>query len=144
LFTLILIYYNKWSIWSDLIDGARKLKKTAETESVFAKSGEALNRGKKASKKFRRSMSERRKALLRDANDPKSGLSQEARDFIKDNNGYKVPKGHEVSHEKPLYTAKTVEGKRELDKANNMKTMEKKAHRDRHKECGDQYHKYPR
>ena len=127
-----------------VIDGARVLKKTAETESVLAKSGEALKRSKRASKKFRRSMSERRKALLRDANDPKSGLSQEARDFIKDNNGYKVPKGHEVSHEVPLYTEKTVEGKKKLDVAKNMKTMDKKNHRDRHKACGDQFHDFPR
>lgn len=32
-------------------------------------------------------MSERRKALLRDADDPKSGLSDDARSFIKDTDG---------------------------------------------------------
>lgn len=82
--------------------------------------------------------------MLRDANDPNSGLSQDARDFIKKNNGNKVPEGYEVSHEKPLYTAKTVEQKREIDKTDNMKTQRKKTHRDRHKPCGDQYHDYPR
>lgn len=92
--------------------------------------------------KFRRSMAERRKALLRDAKDPDSGLSDSARDFINKNNGNKVPKGHEVSHEKPLYTRRTPAGKRKLDKAENMKTQQKAAHRKRHKECGDQYHKY--
>ncbi|GGE45592.1 intein [Pedobacter psychrotolerans] len=92
--------------------------------------------------KFRRSMSERRKALLRDAADTNSGLSDKAREFIKKNDGNKVPKGHEVSHEKPLYTRRTSEGKRKLDKAENMKTQQKAAHRKRHKECGDQYHKY--
>lgn len=97
---------------------------------------------KEAVDKFRRSMAERRKALLRDAKDPKSGLSDKARDFINKNDGNKVPKGHEVSHEKPLYTRRTPAGKRKLDKASNMKTQQKAAHRKRHKECGDQYHKY--
>ncbi|NQX37663.1 intein C-terminal splicing region/intein N-terminal splicing region [Pedobacter steynii] len=92
--------------------------------------------------KFRRSMAERRKTLLRDAKDPKSELSDKARDFIKKNDGNKVPKGHEVSHEKPLYTRTTPAGKRKLDKASNMKTQQKAVHRKRHKECGDQYHKY--
>jgi hypothetical protein len=89
-------------------------------------------------------MSERRKALLRDANDPNSGLSPEARDFIKNNDGKKVPKGYEVAHKKPLYTKKTVEAKKELDKADNMETIPKKEHRDSHKTCGSTFHKYPR
>jgi Pretoxin HINT domain/Domain of unknown function (DUF4280) len=92
--------------------------------------------------KFRRSMSERRKALLRDAADPKSGLSKNARDQIEKSTGKKVPKGHEVSHEKPLYTRRTPAGKRKLDKAENMKTQRKSEHRQRHKQCGDQYHQY--
>jgi len=86
----------------------------------------------------------RKKTSLRDANDPNSGLSQEARDFIKNNNGNKVPKGHEVSHETPLYTEKTVEGKKKLDVEKNMKTSDKKIHRSRHKSCGDQFHDFPR
>ena len=64
--------------------------------------------------KFRRSMSERKKALLRDAADPKSGLSDRARNFIKQHKGDKVPKGQEVSHEVPLCNARTVGGKRKL------------------------------
>lgn len=92
--------------------------------------------------KFRRSMAERKKALLRDAADPNSGLSKSARDQIKKSKGNKVPRGHEVSHEKPLYTRRTPAGKRKLDKADNMKTQRKADHRKRHKECGDQYHLY--
>lgn len=45
-----MIYYNKWSIWSDLIVGARVLKKTAETDSELAKAGEMLKRSKGSSK----------------------------------------------------------------------------------------------
>lgn len=97
---------------------------------------------KEAVDKFRRSMAERRKALLRDAKDPKSELSDRARKFIKENDGNKVPKGHEVSHEVPLYTARTPAGKRSLDKAKNMKTQQKAAHRKRHKTCGDQFHEF--
>jgi len=123
--------------------GARG-KKASEAIKQLEELARAKIRKGSRKAKFYRSMSERRKALLRDANDRNSGLSQEARDYIKKHNGNKVPEGHEVSHEKPLYTAKTIEGKKELDKADNMKTMEKKAHRTRHKECGDQYHKYPR
>jgi hypothetical protein len=95
-----------------------------------------------AADKFRRSMAERRKALLRDAADPNSGLSKKARDEIKKSKGKNVPKGHEVSHEIPLYNARTVAGKRKLDKAKNMKTQRKSDHRPRHKICGDQYHKF--
>lgn len=92
--------------------------------------------------KFRRDMSERAKALLRDARDPNSGLSQRARDQIIKSDGRKVPRGHEVSHEIPLYTARTPAGKRSLDKAGNMKTQQKAAHRKRHRRCGDQFHEY--
>jgi hypothetical protein len=99
---------------------------------------------KENTKKYRRSMSERRKALLRDAKDPNSDLGQKERDFVKDTNGYKVPKDFEVSHETPLYTAKTNEGKKALDIAENMKTQSKDMHRLRHKFCGDQYHDFPR
>ena len=87
-------------------------------------------------------MSERRKALLRDANNPNSGLSNRARKTILDSKGNKVPKGYEVSHEKPLYTRTTNEGKAKLDKVSNMKTQRKSEHRLRHKACGDQYHKF--
>jgi hypothetical protein len=46
-------------------------------------------------------MSERTKTLLRDADDPNADLTPEAGQFIKDNNGNKVPEGYEVSHEEP-------------------------------------------
>lgn len=49
-----------------------------------------------------------------------------------------------MSHEKPLYTKKTIEGKKALDTADNMKTMPKTEHRDLHKTCGVTYHDYPR
>ena len=87
-------------------------------------------------------MNERRKALLRDANVPKSMLSQEARNFIMQTDGHKVPEGYEVSHKKPLYIEKTIEGKKALDIADNMETIPKKMHRDNHKKCGKTYHKY--
>jgi hypothetical protein len=89
-------------------------------------------------------MSERRKALLRDTNDPNSCLSQEARDFIKKTDGKKVPEGYEVAHKEPLYTEKTIEGKQRLDIADNMETLFKEIHRDSHKKCGYAFHKYPR
>lgn len=93
--------------------------------------------------KYPRSKSERRKALLRDANDPKANLSSKDRKFIKDCNGDNVPPGHEVSHEEPLYTK--PKGERcKLDKADNMKTQPRKDHRQRHRACGDQFHDFPR
>ena len=97
---------------------------------------------KKSKSDYPRNMAERRKALLRDANDPNSDLTPEAREFIKKNNGNKVPEGYEVSHEEPLYTRTTHEGKAELDTADNMKTQPKTTHRQRHMICGDQYHDY--
>lgn len=87
-------------------------------------------------------MSERRKALLRDADDPAADLTDEARQYIKDNNGNKVPENYEVSPEEPLYTRKNNEGKSEIDVADNMKTQPKDTHRARHKICGDQYHEF--
>jgi len=91
---------------------------------------------------YPRNIKERKKALLRDADDPNSGLSPEAREEIKLTKGNKVPDGYEVSHEEPLYTRTTHEGKTELDKADNMKTQKKETHRARHEKCGDQYHEY--
>ena len=96
----------------------------------------------KKNKKYSRNLQERRKALLRDANDPKSDLTKEAREYIKQHDGKKVPFNHEVSHEIPLYTQKTNQGKKALDVADNMKTQSKLAHRIRHKICGDQYHQF--
>ena len=61
---------------------------------------------------------------------------------MKKNKGDKVPKGYEVSHERPLFNARTVAGKRKLDQADNMKTQQKAVHRKRHKQCGDQFHEY--
>jgi hypothetical protein len=87
-------------------------------------------------------MAERKKALLRDADDPNSDLSPTARKFIKKTNGDNVPPDHEVSHKRPLYTVPKSESC-ELDVARNMKTQEKKTHRARHKTCGDQFHKFP-
>lgn len=95
-----------------------------------------------AAPKYNRSMAERRKALNRDALDPNADLSDEARDFIKKNDGKNVPEGYEVSHEEPLYTRRTPEGKKEIDVADNMKTQPKDVHRARHKICGDQYHEF--
>ncbi|PBJ14605.1 hypothetical protein [Flavobacterium sp. ACN6] len=63
-----------------------------------------------------------KEALLRGVNDPNSGLSQEARDFNIENNGNKVPPGYKVSHEQPLYTASSNEGKAGLDNSDNMRT----------------------
>lgn len=137
----------------DVLDGGKKIKvynfEVEDFETFHVGNIKVLVHNgakgicvKETAEKFRRSMAERRKALLRDAKDADSGLSDKARDFINKNNGNKVPKGHEVSHEIPLYTAKTPAGKRSLDKAGNMKTQQKAAHRKRHKECGDQFHEY--
>jgi hypothetical protein len=98
---------------------------------------------KKHDKKYKRSKSERKKALLRDADDPNADLSDEARALIKKNGGASVPPGYEVSHEEPLYT-KPKEERCELDVADNMKTQPKPEHKARHKRSGDQYHDYPR
>jgi hypothetical protein len=80
--------------------------------------------------------------LLRDAKDPKSQLSPEARKQILVSKGQKVPKGYEVSHKEPLFTRTTTKGKQKLDKASNMETISKSAHRNLHKCCGYQYHRY--
>jgi hypothetical protein len=94
---------------------------------------------KKHDDKYRRRKSERKKALLRDADDPDADLDPKARAFIKENNGDRVPKGYEVSHEVPLYT-EPKESRCQLDTADNMKTQPKDEHRKRHEICGDQYH----
>ena len=92
---------------------------------------------------FKRNISERKKALLRDAKDPNSELSDKARKEITKSNGNKVPKGYEVDHTEPLYTRKTNEGKQSLDKAENMKTMRKSEHKKLHTPCNKiKYHKY--
>jgi hypothetical protein len=106
----------------------------------FAKDPHSKSAAKKP--RYRRNMAERQKALLRDARDPNSGLSDRARKTILDSNGKKVPKGYEVSHNKPLYTRTSDAGKAKLDKASNMKTEKTTIHRDRHRVCGNQYHKY--
>jgi hypothetical protein len=94
-------------------------------------------------RRYRRRISERRKALLRDAADPESGLSPTARAFILAHGGNLVPEGYEVSHETPLYT-EPPPMRCKLDHAGNMKTQTKTVHRDRHKHCGDQFHDHPR
>lgn len=91
-------------------------------------------------KKYRRNMSERRKALQRDAADPDSKLTKEQRDFIKENNGHRVPKDCEVSHNEPLALGNTYERKKALDTADNMTTMQKTEHRALHMTCGSTYH----
>lgn len=96
----------------------------------------------KHDKKYRRSKSERKKALLRDAADPKADLSPEARAFVQKHNGDRVPPGYEVSHEEPLYT-KSNEDKCEIDVESNMKTESKPKHRNRHKNSGQQFHDFP-
>ena len=92
--------------------------------------------------KYQRSRSERKKALLRDAKDPNSGLSKRARSFIIRTGGDYTPYGYEVSHEIPLYAlphAIRCKG----DVASNMKTQQRSKHRPRHKPGGDQYKAYP-
>jgi hypothetical protein len=92
--------------------------------------------------RYPRSSSERRTALLRDADDPESELSENARKFINKTNGENVPPGYQVSHEVPLYTVPKSD-RCELDVADNLKTQPKKKHRARHRRCGQQYHDYP-
>ena len=98
-----------------------------------------MKRGKKE-KKYYRSKKSRKETLLRDAENPDSDLTDEARDFIRKTNGEKVPESYEVSHEKPLYTAPNNAGKAELDVPDNMKTVPEEVHRARHQICGEQYH----
>lgn len=92
---------------------------------------------------YRRRMTARREALLRDARDPKSGLSDRARAFIIRHDGHRVPWGYEVSHETPLYTEPRAK-RCTLDTAENMKTQQRWVHRKRHKKCGDQFHEFRR
>ncbi|TYQ16926.1 UNVERIFIED_CONTAM: hypothetical protein Cloal_3507 [Acetivibrio alkalicellulosi] len=134
----------------DLVEELQKIDKnvaSGATTKVKAKNkSEAIIAGvvKPEKKKYYRSKSERKKALLRDAEDQNSALSQDARDFIRETDGKKVPDNYEVSHEVPLYTAKTTEGKKALDVEDNMKTIPKDLHRARHRTCGDQFHDFPR
>ncbi|MDO6519030.1 hypothetical protein [Zobellia uliginosa] len=116
-----------------------KNRKLRNKDGTFAKDPKAKGKNPNA---YKRSSAERRKTLFRDAKDPKSGLSDRARKQILDSDGKSVPKGYEVSHETPLYTAKTNAGKKSLDKSGNMKTRRKSTHRKRHKVCGDQYHEF--
>ena len=97
---------------------------------------------KRHERRYRRRASARREALLRDAEDPESELSDRARAFIRRTGGYLVPPGYEVSHEKPLYTKPRAE-RCKLDEPSNMKTQPRAVHRKRHEKCGDQFHEYP-
>ena len=92
--------------------------------------------------KYQRSRSERKKALLRDADDLNSGLSNRARTFIIKTGGWYTPRGYEVSHEIPLYTL-PHEIRCLGDNAKNMKTQQRSKHRRRHKTGGDQHTAYP-
>ncbi len=114
--------------------------KLRNSDGTYAKDPNAANT--ESADTYNRSMAERRKALLRDANDPNADLSDDARQLIKEKNGNNVPDEYEVSHEEPLYTRRTNEGKAELDVADNMKTQPKETHRARHRICGDQYHEF--
>ncbi|OMQ07911.1 hypothetical protein [[Flexibacter] sp. ATCC 35103] len=142
-------------IQSDLIpEGTRRNSAGRLIDSKtgkFVDEPNSLSNTKKIA--YKRNMSERKKALLRDANDPNSGLSDDARKYIKDNNGNKVPdkkynkdyKGSDdyaVHHEEPLYTEKSLEGKKTLDKSDKMKTIPKQDHIDTHSYCGNTYHKF--
>ena len=119
------------------------------------KTGQFANNPNTSKDKYRRSKSERKKALERDANDPNSDLTPEARDYIKKHKGNKVPdkksnKDYEgdvdyaVHHKKPLYTKDTIESKKGIDKARNMETIPKQNHVDTHRPCGGTYHKHSR
>ncbi len=111
---------------------------------IDAKTGRFVKDPNAKRSRYKRNKSERRKALLRDAKDPNSGLSNRARKQILDSNGNKVPYGYEVDHTIPLYTKKTNEGKRSIDVSDNMKTMRKSEHKKLHKPCNKvKYHKYP-
>lgn len=118
-------------------------KATKELKGSAGAAGKCASSKARPKPRFRRNLEERRKALLRDAEDPRSGLTQEQRDFIRKHDGRKVPPDCEVSHEVPLYTEKTLDGKKKLDVADNMKTMNRAEHRARHKRCGDQFHDFP-
>jgi hypothetical protein len=96
--------------------------------------------------KYPRSKSERRKALLRDAKDPASGLSNRARQFILRTGGNYVPYGHEVSHEVPLATLPKAE-RCKLDKSDlggepQLRTRRRSEHRARHRTCSAPKHLY--
>lgn len=98
---------------------------------------------KRHGQRYRRRVSARRAALLRDAEDPGSDLSERARAFIRRTGGYRVPPGYEVSHEKPLYTLPRDQ-RCTLDEPSNMKTQQRAVHRKRHEQCGDQFHDFRR
>jgi hypothetical protein len=91
---------------------------------------------------YQRNLKQRRRALLRDARDPQSGLSDRARQYIIRTRGARVPTGYEVSHEIPLYTRPPSQ-RCLLDRAWNMRTQRRSEHRQRHKRCGDQFHQFP-
>lgn len=122
---------------TEVADGVGVGAAAQDAEEKCPKCGKA-----KHDSKHSRSMSERKKALVRDAADPTSDMTQEARDFVVNSGGANVPPGYEVSHEEPLYTKPHSE-RCELDVADNMKTQPKPKHRARHKVCGDQYHRWP-
>jgi len=105
--------------------------------------------------KYRRNKAERKKALERDANDPNSNLTPEAKEYIKKHKGNKVPdktynqdyKGdvdYAVHHNEPLHTRGTIEDKKAIDKASNMEVIPKNDHVDTHRPCGDSFHDFPR
>lgn len=142
-------------IQSDVLPEGTKLNVAGRLFNI--KTGQFVKGYNKISKTsnrpYNRNMSERKKALLRDAKDYDSGLSDDARKYIKDTNGNKVPDkkynkdytgidDYAVHHEEPLYTEKSLEGKKALDKSDKMKTIPKQDHIDTHSYCGNTYHKF--
>lgn len=90
---------------------------------------------------YNRNKTARKEALLRDAKDPRTKLTEEQRAFIEQNQGRRVPKDAAVSHEQPLYTV-PPRWRWMLDVPENMLTIPKPDHGPRHQPGGDQYEKY--
>ncbi len=130
-------------------------KRNTNGQLYDEKTGRFVDDPNAPKEKYSRSKAERKKALERDANDPNSDLTPEARDYIKKHKGKKVPDkkynedyegdvDYAVHHEKPLHTEKTIEGKKGKDVVGNMETIPKNDHIDTHRKCGDSFHDYPR
>lgn len=118
-----------------------------EKTGRYVKDPKTIGKSKKPA--YKRNISERRKALLRD----KDKLDPKAKEYIEKHNGRKVPNkkynkdydgdiDYEVHHNEPLYTKKTPETKKAIDDADNMTTIPKREHIDSHSWCGNTYHKY--
>ena len=117
-----------------------------EKTGRYVKDPKTIGKSKKPA--YKRNMSERRKALLRD----KDKLDPKAKEYIEKHNGRKVPNkkynkdydgdiDYEVHHKDPLSLRDTPEGKANLDKAENMETIPREKHNDLHRRCRTAYHK---